>query len=202
MLSLFRPGDGWLHRMPAGRKIALLALVAIAVAALPSSWLACGIGLVTAIVGYATVGWGTRAGLAELARQVWGLRWLLAFTAVVQAVFAGVEPAAATTVRIAVSLAVAALLPLTTPAAAVLEALERILAPLSWMGMDAARAALLLSVALTTIPVLARLAAEVREAQRARGVRPAIHRGMLPFLVLTLRHADQLGEALAARGVR
>jgi len=202
VLSLFRSGDGWLHRMPAGRKIALLALAAIAVAALPSSWLACGIGLVVAMVGYATVGWGVRAGLAELARQVWGLRWLLAFTAVVQAVFAGVEPAAATTVRIAVSLAVAALLPLTTPAAAVLEALERILAPLSWMGMDAARAALLLSVALTTIPVLARLAAEVREAQRARGVRPAISRGMLPFLVLTLRHADQLGEALAARGVR
>ena len=68
--------------------------------------------------------------------------------------------------------------------------------------MDADRAAVLLAVTITTVPVLARLAAEVRDAQRARGVRPSLRAALVPFVVLSLRHADQLGEALAARGVR
>ena len=52
------------------------------------------------------------------------------------------------------------------------------------------------------MPVLARLAAGVREAQRARGARAGIVTFVVPFLVVSLKHADELGEALTARGVR
>ena len=46
------------------------------------------------------------------------------------------------------------------------------------------------------------LAGDVRDAQRARGGRGGIRTSVVPFLVLALKHADDLGDALTARGVR
>lgn len=198
MLSLYRPGDGLLHRMPAGPKMLLLAVVAVGLAALPTAAWVAAVCAAAVLFAYVVSGIGVR----ELGRQVWGLRWILAITMIGQLVFLGPEPALANTARVAAALLVAALLPLTTRVDDMLDALERGLGPLRRIGMDAERAALLLAVTITTIPVLARLAAEVREAQRARGARPSLRAGIIPFVVLSLRHADQLGEALAARGVR
>ncbi|KAJ1682520.1 hypothetical protein LUZ63_022258 [Rhynchospora breviuscula] len=184
--------------MPAGPKMLLLAAAAIVVAALPTeAWAAVACAGVV-LLAYLASGVGVR----ELGRQVWGLRWIVLVTAVGQLIFLGPEPALANTVRVVAALLVAALLPLTTRVEDMLDALERGFAPLRRAGVDAERAALLLAVTITTIPVLARLAAEVREAQRARGVRPSLRAGVVPFVVLSLRHADQLGDALAARGIR
>lgn len=198
MLSLYRPGDGPLHRMPAGPTMLLLAVVALGVAALPSVAWTAGVCAGVVTVAYAASGLGMR----ELGRQLWGLRWILAITAVGQLLFLGPEPALANTARVATALLVAALLPLTTRVDDMLDALERGLGPLRRLRMDAERTALLLAVAITTVPVLARLAAEVRDAQRARGMRPSLLRGALPLLISALRHADALGEGLAARGIR
>ena len=198
MLSLYRPGDGILHRMPAGPKMLLLAVVAVALAALPTAAWVAAVCALAVVLAYVVSGIGVR----ELGRQVWGLRWILAITVVGQLIFLGPEPALANTARVAAALLVAALLPLTTRVDDMLDALERGLGPLRRIGVDAERAALLLAVTITTIPVLARLAAEVREAQRARGARPSLRAGIIPFVVLSLRHADQLGEALAAPGLR
>ena len=60
--------------------------------------------------------------------------------------------------------------------------------------------ALVLSLALTMVPVVGGFVRSVREAQDARGVRLGL-RTALPILVRTMRHADEVGEALAARGL-
>ena len=198
MLSLYRPGRGVLHRMPAGPKMLLLAVAAVGLALLPTAGWVAGVCAGVVVLAYVVSGVGAR----ELGRQVWGLRWIAGITAIGQLVFVGPEPALANTARVVAALLIAALLPLTTRVDDMLDALERGLGPLCRIGMDAERAALLLAATITTIPVLARLGAEVREAQRARGVRPSLGAGIVPFVVLSLRHADQLGEALAARGVR
>lgn len=202
MLSLYRPGDGWMHRMPAGPKLALLSLVALVLAALPSEWAALPIAAGVPVALFLGAGMGVIAGGRELARQAWALRWIVAVTAVGQLVFLGPEPAALNTARVVSALLVVGLLPLTTRVSAMLDAIERGVTPLSRIGVDPVRAALLLTVTLTTIPVLARLAGDVRDAQRARGLRPSLGRSALPFLVVALRHADDLGDALAARGIR
>jgi len=62
--------------------------------------------------------------------------------------------------------------------------------------------ALLLTVTLTTVPALARLAGEVRDAQHARGARGGLRHFAVPFIVLASKHAFELGDALTARGVR
>ena len=198
MLSLYRPGRGVLHRMPAGPKMLLLAVAAVGLASLPTAGWMAGVCAGAVVLAYVVSGVGAR----ELGRQTWALRWIVAITAIGQLVFLGPEPALANTARVVAALLIAALLPLTTRVDDMLDALERGLGPLRRIGMDAERAALLLAVTITTIPVLARLGAEVREAQRARGMRPSLGAGIVPFVVLSLRHADQLGEALAARGVR
>lgn len=188
--------------MPAGPKLALFAVVAVVVAALPPVWATVPVAVVVPVALYAVAGMGFGAGLRALGGQVWALRWMIAITAAGQLIFLGLEPAVANTARVAAAVLVAGLVPLTTPVSAMLDALERGLRPLRLVGIDPARVALLWMVTLTTIPVLARHAAEVRDAQRARGLRPSLLRGTLPFLVVALRHADDLGDALAARGIR
>ncbi len=202
MLTMYRPGGGWMHRMPAGPKLALFAVVAAVVAALPPVWAAVPAAVGVPLVVYATAGMGVGEGLRALGGQAWALRWMIVITAAGQLVFLGLEPAAANTARVAAAVLVAGVLPLTTPVSAMLDALERGMRPLRLVGVDPTRVALLWMVTLTTIPVLARHAADVRDAQRARGLRPSLLRGTLPFLVVALRHADDLGDALAARGIR
>lgn len=200
MLSLFVPATGWMHRMPAGPKLMMLAAAAVAVASSPSTWVTVMV-LVLPVALYAGAGMGIRRGLRVLAGAVWGLRWVVAITVAGQLVFLGLEPAVANTCRVVAALLIAGLVPVSTSVSALLDALERGLTPFSRFGVDPGRAALLLTLTITTIPVLARLAAEVRDAQRARGLRPSLGRGALPLLVSALRHADDLGEGLAARGI-
>ncbi|HEX2361852.1 MAG TPA: energy-coupling factor transporter transmembrane component T, partial [Jiangellaceae bacterium] len=63
------------------------------------------------------------------------------------------------------------------------------------------RVALVLALAIRAVPVVAGLASEVRDAQRARGIAADPRSFAVPFVVRSLRHADALGEALAARGL-
>lgn len=203
MLSLYRPGDGVLHRMPAGPKAILVLALVLGVSLLPSSWWAAAVAASVAVAVYAVAGLRDgMLGMRELGRQVSALRWVLALTIVSQLILLGPEPAVANSARIAAAVALAGLLVLTTPVTALLDAVERGLAPLARVRIDPQRIALVLTVALTTIPVLARLAGQVRDAQRARGSRGSLRTFAVPFLVLASKHAFELGDALTARGVR
>ena len=52
----------------------------------------------------------------------------------------------------------------------------------------------------TSVPVVAGLAREVREAQIARAATHSVRAFAVPLLVRALRDADAIGDALAARG--
>jgi len=203
VLSLYRPGDGLLHRLPAGPKLLLLLVLVLAVSLLPSTWWAAAVAAGVAIVVYAVAGLRDgMLGMRELARQLVALRWLILVTLAAQLIFLGPEQAVSNTARVTAAVVLAGLLVLTTRVSDLLDAVERGLRPLDRLRFDSERAAVLLTVALTTVPVLGRLAGEVRQAQRARGARPGLRFFAVPFLILSLKHADQLGEALSARGVR
>ncbi|KZC94841.1 MULTISPECIES: energy-coupling factor transporter transmembrane component T [Clavibacter] len=197
------PSAGRLARMPTGPELVLVAFVVLGVSVLPSTWAGAVAALAIAIACYGAAGLGDGAlGLRALGRQVRATRWILLFTLVSQLVLLGVEPAVSNTARIAAAIAVPGLLMLTTSTTEILDAVERGLRPARRLGLDSERVALLLAVTVSTVPVLARLARDVRDAQRARGGRTGITTSVVPFLVLALKHADDLGDALAARGVR
>ena len=198
MLTLYRPGTGWVYRAPAGPKALVLLLVVLAMSLLPSTYAAAIISGAVSLLGYLVTGLGLR----ELVRQILAVRWLIVITLGAQLIFLQTEPAVANTSRVVAALLIAGLLVLTTRIGDLLDAVERALQPLTRVGVDPARVALVLAVAMTTVPVLVRIGAGVREAQKARGVGGGLTSFVIPFLVMSLKHADDLGDALTARGVR
>lgn len=196
MLTLYRAGDGPWQRLPAGPKAAALMLFVLGLCLLPSNWFGSAITAGACVGCYAVRG----AGIRELGRQLLAIRWVIVATAAGQLLFLGPEDAAVNTTRVAAAVVIGGLLALTTPVNELLDVLERVLTPLRWLRLDPQRAALTLAVTLNTLPVLARLGHDVREAQRARGGRQSLRHFAMPFLIVALKHADSLGDALTARG--
>jgi biotin transport system permease protein len=198
VLTLYRPGTGWVYRAPAGVKALVLLLIVLLMSLLPSSYAAAIVSGVVVLLGYLVTGMGLR----ELVRQIVAVRWVIVITLVAQLIFLQTEPAVANTSRVLATLLIATLLVLTTRIGDLLDAVERALQPFARLGADPARVALILAIAITTVPVLIRAAAGVREAQKVRGAGASLTSFVIPFLVVSLKHADDLGEALTARGVR
>jgi len=100
-----------------------------------------------------------------------------------------------------VAVAAAGLLTLTTSVTAMLDVLVRVLGPLRRVGVDPDRVALVLALAIRAVPVLLGTYHEARDARRARGMERSARALVTPLVLRTIRHADAVGEALAARGV-
>lgn len=192
----YRPGTSALHRVPAGAKLVGLA-VASAVVLLVSS--PAGVGAVVLVVGalYAVAGVGPGAAWD----QVRPLRVVVPVLLAVQWLALGPEAAVVLTTRLVALVALAGLVLLTTRTSAVLAAIERGLRPLRRLGVGADRAALVLSLAVRSVPVVAALARRVRDACRARGRERDVRAYAVPLVVGALRQADALGDALRARGL-
>ncbi|MEV3963857.1 energy-coupling factor transporter transmembrane protein EcfT [Nocardia sp. NPDC050193] len=197
MIGLYLPGRSLLHRMPAGVK--LLSLVAIIVAATVLVRTPVQVGVlalgVAAVFALARIPW--RVALAQLRPVL----WMLAFIAVVQVLTT--SPARATVVcgLLLISVALAALVTLTTRVTDMLDAVTRGLGPLRRLGVDPERIGLLLALAIRCVPLLAGIVREVADARRARGLQWSVTALATPVLVRSLRTADAMGDALAARGV-
>jgi biotin transport system permease protein len=100
-----------------------------------------------------------------------------------------------------ISVALAALVTLTTRVTDMLDTVTRALQPLRRFGVDPDRIGLMLALAIRCIPILATIVHEVSEARKARGLQWSMTALATPVLVRALRTADALGDALIARGV-
>ncbi|MBW0270218.1 cobalt ABC transporter [Nocardia sp. MH4] len=197
MIGLYSPGDSPLHRLPAGVKLALLVAAIVAMTVFVRGPLGVG-GLVLVIVclfALARISW--RVALAQLRPVLWmtliiGAFQLLTTSPTRAVVVCGVLLA---------SVALAALVTVTTRVTDMLDALTRALGPLRRVGVDPERVGLLLALAIRCVPLLAQIVHDVAEARRARGVSWSATALVTPVLVRALRTADAMGEALAARGV-
>ncbi|WP_166355990.1 energy-coupling factor transporter transmembrane component T family protein [Phytoactinopolyspora limicola] len=185
-----------LHHLPAGGKLAALAVACTGLLMVRTP---AGVGVATAAVaGLYVVG---RIRPAEAWAQVRPLRWFVAAILTVQLLITDVPAAISLTARIVLAVALAGLVTLTTRTTDLMAAMERALRPLRRLGVDPARVALLMSLAIRSVPVVAGIARRVRDAQRARGQERSIRAFAVPLVVGVLRHADTLGEALQARGM-
>jgi biotin transport system permease protein len=194
-MNTYLAGSSWLHRLPASAKLVGL-LVLLAVTLMLSSPLALALMAAGTVLLYAT------AGLARaVPTQVRPIRWLMLGLLVLQTLTAGWAAAVVVTGRLVVAVVLAGLVTLTTRVIDLLDVLERVLRPMRRIGVDAERVALMLALAIRAVPVVAGIAGEVRDAQRARGIAASPRAFAVPFVVRSLRHADALAEALAARGL-
>jgi biotin transport system permease protein len=197
VISLYRPGDSALHRLPAGPKLLGVMALALVVSLAPANpWLLAA-SVVVVAGGYLLA----KLGMTEPGRQVWTLRWLVLVMLVSQVFFLPGRTVAANIVRVVAVILLANLVTLTTRTEDLVDAIERAFAPLRHLRVNPGRVALMLSMTITTIPVIAGYATQIREAQRARGVPVAPLAFVVPLLVMALKHADDLADALTARGV-
>ena len=196
MIGLYRPGSSLLHRLPAGAKLGALLVGTTALVAVrtPTAVL---VGTVAVLAGYATAGLGPRV----LLTQLWPVRWFALVLVPFQWWQGGWRAAVVVVGTLLLAVAAAALVTVTTRVTAMLDLCQRLLKPLRRTGIDPDRVALVLALTVRAVPVLAGTFVEARDARRARGLERSPRALLVPLVLRTLRHADRLGEALAARGV-
>ena len=197
MIVLYRPGTSLLHRMPAGAKVLVFAALVLAIALTANSVWTLPTAGILAISLYLIAG----LGMPTLLRQLYAARWIALVMLVTQVFFLPVLAAISNTSRVLVVIVFAALITLTTRVPALLDATERALAPLRRFGVNPAGIGLVLALTITAIPVIGGFAADIREAQRARGAPVRLQTFAVPLLVMSLKHSDELADALTARGI-
>jgi len=196
MLGLYVPGNTVVHRAPAGLKLALLAAGLLVLGVWPSA-----AGLVVAVAVLVLLTAVSRIGAPVVLGQLRPVLPVLAVIGLLQLWLSGWRVAGTVTGTLAVGVAAAGLVTLTTRTEDLLDAVVGATRPLQVVGVDPERVALLLALTVRSIPVVAALAAQVSQARAARGAQRSVRAFAVPLLIRTVRHADRLGEALAARGV-
>lgn len=196
LLALYQPGTGWAHRLPAGAKLVGLVLLAVVSALLPAWWQRCLL-LAAVLLLYPLAGLSLRFAL----RQLRALCWVLAAIAVAQLVLATWQLAVSVVATILLLVLAAGLVTLTTTTTALSDVVVRLLAPLRRFGVRPDRVGLLIALSIRAVPVVLGLAEQIRDAQRARGLAASPRAFAVPLLVRALRHAQQMGDALVARGL-
>jgi len=192
----YQPGTSLLHRAGAGVKLLglLVFSTALVVWRLPVMVLVC---LCVVVVLYGVGGFGIRT----FAAQVWPLRWFVLFLLPFQWWTAGWQAAVGIVGTLVLAVLGAGLVSLTTRVTDLLDVVTRLLQPARAVGVDPDRVALLLTLTIRAVPVIAGTLQEARDARRARGLERSTRALVTPVVVRTIRHADRVGDALAARGV-
>jgi biotin transport system permease protein len=197
VISLYRAGTSLLHRAAAGPKLLLVMALALAISLAPANPWLLGAAVAAVAAGYLIAGFGVR----EIGAQAYGMKWLVGFMLVAQVFFLPGLTVAANIIRVLTVILLANLITLTTRTDALIDAIERAMSPLRRVGVNPGRVALMLSLTITTIPVIAGFAGQIREAQKARGVPVSPLAFVVPLLVMALKHSDDLADALTARGI-
>ncbi|MGX7708478.1 energy-coupling factor transporter transmembrane component T family protein [Methylobacterium sp. Gmos1] len=193
-MTPYVPGASPIHRCPAGAKIFAMIGAGTILFALPRLDLALAALALTGLL-YRLAGIPGALVLAQLRP----LAWILALLVVVQLALDGWQAGLLVAARLASLVLLAGLVTLTTRSADTIEALQRGLAWLKPVGVNPAKAGLAIALTLRFIPVLAAITAEVREAQRARGLERSLVALTVPVVVRMLKMSDDIAAAIDAR---
>ena len=194
MGSLYSDIPSWLHRVPAGLKLALLVALGLLLFWLQDPW-AFGVAGGLALLLWLSLGAATRparrlmvsvlvaSGLVALF-QLWMERPDIAVTA---------------TLRLACTSCLGVALTVSTRPAALLDVLERLLQPLRLLGLSPERLALQLGLMLRFVEHFFVQWKKLDEAWRLRTGRPGGWRLIAPLTVQMLQTTRRVADALLAR---
>ena len=194
MLTLTSPVETWLHRVPAGAKLAVLAAVtaglflldgpvrpSLALVAVGALYLSCGL---------------LRYGLRSLV-PLWPFLLVLA---VWHGWTGTLAEGGTVALRLVTAVAAANLVTMTTRLTDMVTVLERLAGPLRHLGLPPRTLALALALVIRFIPVLSDRIGTLRHAWAARSARRAGWAILVPATLAALDDADRVAEALRARG--
>lgn len=196
MLTLTSPCETPLHRLPAGVKLAVLALATLAL--VPQSDLVV-IAVTTAAVALLYIAQGRNFAFngAAMLRPLWPFLLVLALWhgwsgEIARGLGIGLKMLAA--------VALANLVTMTTRLDDLIAVLERLARPLARLGLDPRLLALSIALVIRFTPVLLDKTRALMQSWRARSPRRPNWRVVLPVTLMALDDADHVAEALRARG--
>lgn len=187
---------GWLHAVPTGVKLAVIAVI----------------GIVALIFRDAAINWSMFAvlvvlGLTARLRVKHFLRtWiyvavLVAIVMGLQYFFGSMESGLAVGGTVFACVQAALILTLTTSVAQLLDTFTVLVSPLRFFGANTEAIALTASLMVRAISHISGLLGEAERAARARGLDSSIKARVVPAILRSVKYAQDTGRALDARGI-
>ncbi len=192
--GLYIDGASALHRATAGIKILAMMALGTGVFLIPD-WPVVAVVLATVIALYPISGFGPNIIWAQIKPMI----WLLLIFFAVQLWLNDWQAGLLVVLRIAAIVLFASLVTLSTKTSDMLASLDRAMVPLKPIGVNPEKVSLAISMVLRFIPVIATVAGEIRDAQRARGLDKSILAMIVPLIIRTLKMADDVADAIDAR---
>lgn len=196
MLTLTSPVEIWAHRLPAGGKLAALALATTGLFLLTSP-------LHLALAALVAMGLFLTGGQAFALTGLRLLRPLWPFVVVVglwHLWTRDLDGGAAILLRMVTAVALANFVTMTTRLSDMISVFQRLARPLAPLGLSPRRLALAMALVIRFIPVMLERLAQIREGWTARSPRRPRWRVLVPATLAALDDADRVAEALRARG--
>jgi biotin transport system permease protein len=196
MLALTSPVQTPFHRLPAGAKLAALAGFTFLLFQLDSPTpLALALTFIAAL--HLPGRWPFAADALRLLRPLWPFALVLLLWHIWTQDLRG---GAIVLLRLTAAVAAANIVTMTTRLSDMITVIERLAAPLARLGMPPRTLALAIALTIRFLPVLSDRLTRISEAWRARSPRRPGWRILTPATLATLDDADQVAEALRARG--
>ncbi len=197
VLGVYQPGSSLLHRLPAGVKLVALGIAIIVISVTVRSVQALGWATLPVAAVFALAGIGP----VTAARQLRPMLWILVFIFVFQWIFTDWQRALVVCGVLALSVALAAVVTLTTTITAMLDTIVAALNPLRRFGVPVDHIAIALALTIRCIPLMVEIVGQVDEARKARGLRPGPRILVAPVVIAALRTAEGFADTLTARGL-
>lgn len=196
MLSLTSEQKTFWHELRAGHKLLAMLIFSVLLFAFPE--LSVQVTAFVVVQGLWLIGGGRffREGLTHLLR-IWPM---VLFIAVWHGFTGEYAQGAALLLRLAAIVALANLVTMTTALNDMINVLHWLATPLRKLGISTRPAEIAMAMMIRFIPVLHEKSTTLRESWQARSAKRAGWRIVTPIAVLAIDDAEQLSEALRARG--
>ncbi|WP_152347339.1 energy-coupling factor transporter transmembrane component T family protein [Brevibacterium sp. CFH 10365] len=187
---------GWLHDVPTGVKLAVIAVIGIVALIFRDAVINWSMFAVLVVIGFTA-----RLRLKHVLRTWIYVAVLVAIVMGLQYLFGSMESGLAVGGTVFACVQAALILTLTTSVAQLLDTFTVLVSPLRFFGANTEAIALTASLMVRAISHISGLLGEAERAARARGLDSSIKARIVPAILRSVKYAQDTGRALDARGV-
>ncbi|KQO79836.1 energy-coupling factor transporter transmembrane protein EcfT [Rhizobium sp. Leaf262] len=198
MRSLHVEGSGWLYQLSPRIKLAGLALFSIALFLTRAPLL-----LFAAVMISGLVLWQARLGFRETAARLRPVLLTIAIIAVFSFLLISVLDATIALLRLTALTLLATAITASVSISQFMDEITFALRPLEKVGLaKAVDVGLAVGLVVRFVPEVINRYETLRDAHRARGMKVRLHTILVPLIIMTLKDADAIADAIDARGFR
>ncbi|MGV1870614.1 CbiQ family ECF transporter T component [Agrobacterium rosae] len=198
MKSLHVEGSGWLYQLSSRIKLASLALFSIGLFLTRDPLI-----LFAAVLMAGLVLWQTHLGVREIVARLRPVLLTIAIIAAFSFLLISAVDAAIALLRLTALTLLATAITASVSISQFMDEITFALRPLEKLGLaKAADVGLAVGLVVRFVPEVINRYETLRDAHRARGMKTRLHTILVPLIIMTLKDADAIADAIDARGFR